>query len=115
MKGIAILAPLIFCSFYVQSEARLGSREVLLDNDTVQIIRLTYPPGAESGMHTHAFSHRAVYFVKGGKLQLVSDNKESSRHVVNIPDGKTYFMPKVTHNVINIGNTEVVIIETEIK
>lgn len=115
MKRIAILVLFGFCSSFVHAEAKLGSREVLLDNDEVQVVRLTYPPGTESGMHTHDFSHRAVYFVKGGKLQLISDNDDSQRHVINIPDGKAFFMPKVTHNVINIGNTEVIIIETEIK
>ncbi|WP_298769764.1 hypothetical protein [uncultured Shewanella sp.] len=115
MKRTAILGLLIFCSSFVHAEAKLGAREVLLDNDKVQIIRLTYPPGTESGMHTHDFPHRAVYFVKGGKLRLLSDNNESQRHVINIPDGKAFFMPKVAHNVINIGETEVIIIETEIK
>ncbi|WP_299494984.1 cupin domain-containing protein [uncultured Shewanella sp.] len=114
MKGITIIILSLWSSF-IHAETKLGSREVLIDNDKVQIIRLTYPPGTQSGMHTHDFSHRAVYFVKGGKLQLLADNHDNQRHVVNIPDGKSFFMPKVTHNVINIGDTEVIIIETEIK
>ncbi|MCL1126476.1 cupin domain-containing protein [Shewanella surugensis] len=115
MKGITISIVLGLCSSFVHAEVKLGSREVLLDNDTIEVIRLTYPPGSESGMHTHEYEYRAVYFVKGGKLLLLSGKNDDQRHVINIPDGKSLFLPGVTHNVKNIGDTEVIIIETEIK
>jgi len=90
-------------------------REVLLDNVDVEVVRLTYPVGTESGMHTHIHPNRVVYFVKGGKLELIpKDNKKQSK-VINVSDGKTLYLPATTHNVKNIGNTEIVIVETEIK
>lgn len=108
------IALLIFPSF-VFAEVQLGTREVILDNDYVEVVRLTYPAGTESGMHTHKYPNRAAYFVKGGKLELIPADQTKPADVLAIPDGKALFLPGSTHNVKNIGNTEVVIIETEIK
>ncbi len=66
-------------------------------------------------MHTHKHPNRVVYFVKGGKLALIPKDKKKQTKVLNISDGKTLFLPAVTHNVKNIGKTEIVIVETEIK
>jgi mannose-6-phosphate isomerase-like protein (cupin superfamily) len=95
--------------------AEPGSREVLLENELVEVIRLVYPAGSESGMHTHRHPNRVVYFVKGGKLELVPENTDEAATVAVARDGDTMFVPANTHNVRNIGDTEVVIIETEIK
>lgn len=94
---------------------KLGKKEVLLDNSAVEVVRLTYPVGSESGMHSHNHPNRVVYFVKGGKLELVPENKDQPAKVINVTDGKTLFLPSATHNVKNIGSTEIVIIETELK
>jgi oxalate decarboxylase/phosphoglucose isomerase-like protein (cupin superfamily) len=59
--------------------------------------------------------NRVVYFVKGGVLELVLKDKSQQPKIINVADGKTLFLPSTTHNVKNIGNTEVVIVETEIK
>lgn len=92
-----------------------GSREVLLNNADVEVVRLTYPPGAQSGMHTHPHPFRVVYFIKGGTLLLQpADENEPEKQLV-VPDGKTLYLPATTHNVINTGGTEVIILETEIK
>ena len=96
-------------------QTEIGQREVLLDNDIVEVVRLTYPVGTESGIHTHTHPNRAVYFVKGGKLELVPEDTQKKSKVINVPDGKSLFLPATTHNVRNIGDTEVIIIETEIK
>ena len=105
---------LVFSTASLANEKR-GKREVLLDNSDVEVVRLTYPVGAESGMHTHIHPSRVVYFVKGGTLKLVPKDKMQKPRVLNVPDGKTLFLPTTTHNVKNIGNTEIVIVETEIK
>lgn len=94
---------------------KLGKREVLLDNSDVEIVRLTYPVGTESGMHTHRYPNRVAYFVKGGVLELVPKGTGQKSKIINVSDGKTLFLPATTHNVKNIGKTEVIIIETEIK
>lgn len=97
------------------AEERLGTKEVLLDNDMVEVVRLTYPVGTESGMHSHKHPNRAAYVVKGGQLELIPEDQTKHPDVLTVPDGTALFLPASTHNVKNIGGTEVVIIETEIK
>jgi len=92
-----------------------GTKEILLDNDKVQMVRLTYPPGSESGMHTHQYPHRTVYFVKGGKLELVPEDGSKPSKVLNAADGDYLYLPAMTHNVKNIGDSDVILIEHEIK
>jgi len=90
-------------------------REIVLENEQVQVVRLTYPVGTESGMHTHTFANRVVYFVQGGKLSLIPQDTSKVSKTLVATDGQTLFLPATTHNVRNIGSTEVVIIETELK
>ncbi len=97
------------------AQTQYGKREIILDNDKVEVVRLTYPPGSESGMHTHVHPNRTVYFVKGGKLALIPEGEKAKTKILDVPDGKIIYLPTMTHNVKNIGNTEVVIIENEIK
>jgi mannose-6-phosphate isomerase-like protein (cupin superfamily) len=112
-----LFIPIFLLGFSTTSLAdeKGGKREVLLDNADVEVVRLTYPVGTESGMHTHIHPNRVVYFVKGGILELVPKDKNQKSKVINVADGKTLYLPTTTHNVKNIGNTEIVIVETEIK
>ena len=92
-----------------------AKREVVLENEQVQVVRLTYPAGTESGMHTHSFAHRVVYFVKGGTLSLIPQDTSKASKILVATDGETLFLPATTHNVKNIGDTEIIIVETELK
>jgi mannose-6-phosphate isomerase-like protein (cupin superfamily) len=115
MKFITTTIMLLIFSPSVFAAGSLGSKEVLLDNEVVEVVRLTYPAGSESGMHTHKYPSRVAYFVKGGKLELIPGDPGKPADVLNVADGQTLYLPGGTHNVRNIGDTEVVIIETEIK
>lgn len=115
MKSLLFMLLLLVFSLNGFAGSKQGTREVLLDNEAVQVVRLTYPPGTESGMHAHEFPHRAVYFVRGGTLELVPENPQAKSQVLIVTDGESAFLPAVTHNVRNIGDGEIVIVETEIK
>ena len=111
---IGLCLTLLFCAPCSLS-ATQGLREVILGNEDVEVVRLTYPVGTESGMHTHTYDNRVVYFVKGGKLILIpQDSLQPSTTLIAV-DGQILFLPATTHNVRNIGDTEVVIVETELK
>ena len=97
------------------AETAVGTREVLLDNEQVEVVRLTYPAGTESGMHSHEYPNRVAYVVKGGKLELVPEDPAKPPEVLTVADGKVLFLPATTHNVKNVGTTEVVLVKTEIK
>jgi len=105
----------LFLSPFSHAEVKLGSKEVILDNDRVEVVRVTYPVGAQSGVHTHPYPYRTVYFVKGGRLQLTSSNKNEPVKVVNAEDGMILYLAGSSHNVKNIGDSEIIMIETELK
>ncbi|RPH96789.1 MAG: hypothetical protein EHM68_10545 [Lysobacterales bacterium] len=115
MKTILIIVILITTHSLVVADVKTGTREVLLDNAAVQMVRLIYPAGSESGMHTHEHPYRAAYVVQGGKLELVPADSRQPTQVLEVADGEASFLPGATHNVRNIGATEIIIIETEIK
>jgi len=115
MNSLCSFVLLLALSSTALADPKLGTREVLLDNDDVEVIRLTYPAGTESGMHSHEYPNRVVYFIKGGNLELVPEDTETEPQVLIIGDGETIYLPAVTHNVKNIGNDEIVILEVEIK
>lgn len=115
MFQLLMSSALLFVASLSFAQTEIGGREVILDNEEVQIVRLTYPVGTESGMHTHTFPHRAVYFVKGGSLSLIVNDIAKTETIIEVVDGQALFLPATTHNVRNIGLTDIVIIETELK
>ncbi len=115
MKYVAWFGLMGIFAANLQADAGLGTREILLDNQAVQVVRLVYPVGTESGVHEHPFPNRVAYFVKDGKLELIPADEHRPSTVVEVQDGDAQYVPAATHNVRNIGNTEIIIIETEIK
>jgi mannose-6-phosphate isomerase-like protein (cupin superfamily) len=113
----AILASLILTavSLTCLAAAPEAIREVLLDNEAVEVVRLTYPVGSESGMHTHVHPNRVAYVVSGGILEMVPEDRSQATQSVEVADGQAIYLPAATHNIRNIGETEVVIIEVELK
>ena len=115
MKTVAITCVLLTLSLPGFADAPPALREVLLDNDAVEVVRMTYPVGSESGMHTHHYPNRVAYVISGGALETIPGDPEKPRQVVQVAGGQAIFLPAATHNVRNAGDTEVVIVETEIK
>lgn len=97
------------------SVAESDTSTQLLDNDVVEVIRLSYPPGTQSGMHSHQHPHRVVYVEQGGTLELVPEDDKLSPQTVSLTPGTALFLPGTTHNVRNVGATTVVLVEVEIK
>ncbi len=110
-----LLMLVVFGGIFSSAALAEAKREVVLNNASVEVVRLTYPAGTESGMHTHIHPNRVVYFVKGGKLALIPEGENAKTKILEVPDGKIIYLPAMTHNVKNIGDTEIVIIENEIK
>ena len=114
MMKYTLLAALLIISTscFATTKAR---KEILLNNTDVEVIRATYPAGSESGVHTHIYANRVVYFVKGGVLAITPEDTSKPDRIITAKDGQTLYMPGGTHNVKNIGDTEIIIVETEIK
>ena len=102
-------------AFGLNADIVFGKKEILLNNKDVEVVRVTYPPGTESGFHTHQYPNRVVYFIKGGELMLIAKDGNIQPKTLMAKEGQTLYLPAITHNVKNVGNTEVIILETEIK
>jgi len=112
MKNFFIALVATICAVSVNAEPQ-GSREILLDNAQVQVIRLKYPAGSESGMHSHEFPVRTVYVLSGGDMEIVNEDGSKSR--LSPVTGSVFFMPAATHNIRNIGATTIELLEQELK
>ena len=82
----------------------------LLENDRVRIIRSIIGPGERKAMHSHP--DHAIYVVKGGKVRSTSPGGSQDLDLVG---GEALFMGPMSHEVANIGDTEVELVVIEIK
>lgn len=85
--------------------------ELLMENEQVLVLKMTLKPGEADVMHRHG--NETVYFEKGGKLTI----RTSSGDIIeaNVPDGHVMWHAAWTHQVTNVGNTEVIAIIVEEK
>lgn len=82
------------------------------DNDRVRITEWRFAPGAETGWHQHALDYVIVY--RTAAKHLVETLEGGI--IVEVKEGHSYFRRAgVEHNVVNAGENEVVLVETEIK
>ncbi|WP_223787261.1 cupin domain-containing protein [Marinicella meishanensis] len=109
---IIILSFLLLSANGVES---VWQQEVLMDNERVLMVRNTFPPGTESGPHQHAYPVRTVYVVAGGELLLQPLNSEQPERTIIIETGSALMLPAQAHNIKNVGQSTVVLIETELK
>ena len=91
------------------------TQEILLDNDRVLMVRNTFPPGKSSGLHTHVYPQRTVYVVQGGRLQLQPADPAQPARTIEVTTGSALMLPAQSHNIRNVGETTVILIETELK
>ena len=86
--------------------------EVLLENEAVKVMKVTFAPGQEDNMHDHyPFT---FHLLDGGKAQVtMPDGKVNER---SIPDGAVLHSDKmVRHQVKNIGETDIKVLLAEYK
>ena len=86
--------------------------QVLLDNEDVKVVMVTFPPGKGDNMHEHGVT--TYYAVKGGKMQnTLADGTVSE---MEIPDGFASHGDKlVKHQMMNIGEEMVKVLLVEHK
>lgn len=83
-----------------------------IDNDQVVVTRWDFPPGAETGWHTHAHDYVIVPLHNG---RMLLETPEGSREV-SLESGVCYNRVEGTeHNVINNGDTSFSFVEVELK
>ena len=82
---------------------------VLLQNETVLVLKMVLKPGESDAIHRH--NNETVYFEKGGKLNISEPNGKSLE--VEVSDGHVMWHEAWAHQVTNIGDSEVVAIIVE--
>ena len=87
------------------------SHEVIFENDTIRVLKVTVPPGGTVGMHRNP--ENINYILKPGTLRLI----DPSGSVVDVQllEGQVIPAPKGSHAVENIGDTEVQTVCIELK
>lgn len=88
----------------------IGTR--LIENDRVVVTEWRFAPGAETGWHVHALDYVVTYRTAAQHLIETRSGNDRVERVA----GETYFRPAgVEHNVINVGDDEVVFVEVEVR
>ena len=88
-------------------EAAPKQAKVLVDNDKVRVIHVTFKKGDKIPMHSHP--DIVVYVIKGGKIKFTNaDGKvtESENKA-----GDAFFRPAVTHSHEHSDGGEAIVIE----
>jgi beta-alanine degradation protein BauB len=87
------------------------SHEVIFENDTIRVLKVTVPPGGMVGRHRNP--ENINYILKSGTLRLT----ELSGSVVDVQlsEGQVIPAPKGSHAVENIGDTEIQTVCIELK
>ncbi|WP_315982513.1 hypothetical protein [Aliamphritea spongicola] len=98
-------------TFAEDKPAHIASPEqytLLLENDSVLVLKMVLQPGEADAQHHH--QDETVYFLKGGHLTITEGDQTLN---ISVPDGHTMWHEAWTHQVTNTGNSEVIAIIVE--
>jgi mannose-6-phosphate isomerase-like protein (cupin superfamily) len=84
---------------------------LLLENDRVRVLEMTLRAGERDETHSHPAE--TVYFVRGGKARITLADGGSAE--LDLADGHVMWHEPWTHQVENVGDSEIraVIVETK--
>ncbi len=85
--------------------------KLLLENDRVRVIEMILPAGQTDNEHSHPCE--TVHFLKGGKARI--HLPDGGKAELEIPDGHVMWHENWTHQVENIGTTDILAIIVEDK
>ncbi len=83
----------------------------LLENDDVRVLEMNLGSGEKDEVHSHPAE--TVYFVKGGKARIHLPDGNAAE--VDLPDGHVMWHEEWTHQVENIGSSDIRAIIVESK
>lgn len=109
------------CVFALISTAPAGAQDtvtanpdlitVKADNGHVRVLEVRIPKGREVALHSHP--DRIVYVVKGGTLRSFDASGKTTDYVLT--PGQALSVAAQTHSAQNIGKSEIVVVEVELK
>ncbi len=84
--------------------------KVIMENDRVHVVDILFKPNDKAPTHSHP--DHMVYVLKGGKLKLTTSGKADT---YDLKAGQAMFFKAVSHEVENIGKTDVELLVVELK
>ena len=90
---------------------KMGVTDVMVDNDSVRIMRNTVEPGKQTGWHVHDNDYVAILITPAELRSEISDGTVTTR---TITPG-LFENSAVTHNVANVGDVVHIGFEIEFK
>lgn len=81
-----------------------------MENDRVRVADTLFKPNDKAPMHSHP--DHVVYVLKGGKIRLTASGKADT---YDLKVGQAMFFKAVSHEVENIGKTDVDLLVVELK
>ena len=92
-------------------EVSPANYKVLLENDQVRVLQMNLRAGEMDEVHSHP--SETVYFIKGSKVKIhLSDGGVAE---ADIPDGHVMWNEAWTHQVENVGTSDILAIIVESK
>jgi beta-alanine degradation protein BauB len=83
------------------------NNKVLLENDRIRVIEVTFGPGTPLKMHSHP-AH-VVYFIESGKATFTTPDGKVTE--VDVKPGTARWSDPVTHKVEVAGPTRAIVVE----
>ena len=93
------------------TEVAPDNYKVLFENEHVRVVEMNLKAGAKDVTHSHP--DETVYFVKGGKAKIHLPDGEAAE--AEIPDGGVMWHEEWTHQVENIGTSDILAVIVESK
>ena len=90
---------------------KLATSVVHVENDRTRVIEWIFEPGAETGHHVHGYDY-VIVPITSGTIRLV--DSEGQRDVVLQPGSSYFRRAGVSHNVFNVGSSELRFVEVEL-
>jgi quercetin dioxygenase-like cupin family protein len=84
---------------------------LLLENERVRVIHTHMRVGDKAAMHSHP--DHVVYVVKGGKVTLTYPS--GKKDTIDLEAGKAIFLKAQSHEVTNVGSTDVDMVVIELR
>ncbi|QQS23251.1 cupin domain-containing protein [bacterium] len=85
--------------------------KVIHENDKVRILEVTVKPGDSAEMHTHP--DNVITVLQGGSLEMASS--DGTVKTIELITGTSFFSPASEHSVKNNSDSEVKVIQVELK
>ena len=83
---------------------------MIMENDRVRVVDTLFKPNDKAPMHSHP--DHVVYVLKGGKLKITASGKTN---VFDLMAHQAIFFQAQSHEVENIGKTDVDLLVVELK